>query len=104
MPAPTNTSATTATDLGTLPASVSQNVHDSGTTYEVWFKFTAPADAVVIGAFAFGDLVTYKPTIRPYNGPAGAPTQILSIAAENKPIQFPVSAGTEYFLKVTPNA
>src|SRR5688500_16232274 len=104
MPAPTNTSATTATDLGTLPASVSQNVHDSGTTYEVWHKFTAPAGVTVVGVFGFGDLTTYRPTIRPYNGPAGAPTALLSIGAENKPIQFPVTPGTEYFLKCTPNA
>lgn len=103
MPAPTNTDATTAIDLGTLPASVSQNVHDAGTTYTVWYKFTAPAGSVVIGAFGFGDLVTYRPTIRPHDGPAAAPVQILSIAGQNIPIQFPVTAGTEYFLKFTTN-
>lgn len=104
MAAPTNTAATTATDLGTLPATVTQDVHDAGTTYTVWYKFTAPADSVVIGAWGFGDLVTYKPTLRPYTGPAGAPVQILSISSENKPIQFPVTAGVEYFLEFTTNA
>lgn len=103
MAAPTNTDATTATDLGTLPATITQDVHDAGTTYTVWYKFTAPAGSVVIGAFGFGDLVTYRPTIRPYSGPAASPVQILSIAGQNKAIQFPVTAGSEYFLKLTTN-
>jgi hypothetical protein len=105
MPAPTNTSFTTATSLGTLPASVSQNVHDSGTTYEVFYKFTAPTGKNGVGIFGFGDLSIYRPTVRVYTGPASSPTQYLSLTtSQNKPIQIPVTAGTEYFLKFTPNA
>ena len=103
MPAPTNISFLTATDLGTLPATVTQQVDDAGTTYTVYYKFTAPAESVVIGAFAFGDLAVYRPTISPWNGPAASPTQILSIAGQNVPIQFPVTPGTEYFLKILTN-
>ena len=40
---PTNTTCLTATELGTLPASITQDVHDAGTTYEVFHKLTAPA-------------------------------------------------------------
>jgi hypothetical protein len=101
---PTNTSFLTATELGSLPASTSQNVHDSGTTYEVFHKFTAPAGAVVVGVFARGDLSVYRPTVRVYVGPAASPIQILGIAALNKALQFPVTPGLEYFIKSTPNA
>lgn len=103
MPAPSNTSFATATELGSLPATVNQTVDDAGTTYTVYYKFTAPLNGTVIGAWAFGDLVTYTPTIKPYVGPAGAPTQILSIAGVNVPIQFPVEVGQEYFLEIIPN-
>lgn len=103
MSAPTNVDALSATDLGALPASVSQTVDDAGTTYEVWYKFTAPDGAAVVGAFAFGDLSVYQPTISVYEGPAGSPTTLLDITALNVPIQFPVTPGVEYFLQIVPN-
>src|SRR5688572_6253734 len=103
MPAPTNTAATSAISLGTLPASVSQDVHFSGTTYEVWYTLTAPAGATVIGFFGFGDLSVYRPTTLVYTGPAASPVAYLGLGAQNKPFQFPVTPGTEYFFKVTPN-
>jgi hypothetical protein len=104
MPPPTNTTALTATAVGALPASVTQNVHDAGTTYTVWYRVTAPADVTVLGAWAFGDLVTYQPTLTPYAGPASAPTQIAAIEGLNVPIQVPVTAGQEYFLEIRPNS
>lgn len=105
MPAPTNVSALTATDLGTLPASVSQNVHDSGTTYTVWYSYTAVLNDVVIGLWGFGDLTTYRPTVTVWTGPASAPVAYLPlIASQNKPIQVPVVVGTTYYFKFTTNA
>lgn len=56
MPAPTNVSFATASELGSLPALTSENVHDAGTTYEAFHKFTAPTGAVVVGIFSRGDL------------------------------------------------
>lgn len=103
MPAPTNISFATATDLGTLPATVTQQVDDAGTTYTVYYKFTAPSSAVVIGAWGFGDLATYMPTMTPYDGPASSPTQILGISVLNVPMSFPVVGGQDYFLKIQPN-
>ncbi len=100
MSVPTNTSFGTATDLGSLPASVVQTVDDSGTTYTVYYKFTAPAGVTVVGAWGFGDLTTYQPTIVPYDS---TQTQILSITVANKPIQFTVTAGELYYLEFTPN-
>jgi hypothetical protein len=106
MPSPTNTSATTATDLGALPASVSQNVHDAGTTYTVWYQHTA-ATTGVIGIWGFGDLSVYRPTIDVFTGPASSPVAYLTtspITAQNKPVQLPVTAGTTYYFRFTPNA
>lgn len=104
MPAPSNTSFLTATDLGTLPATVSQQVDDAGTTYTVYFKVTAPSGATVLGAFAFGDLSDYRPLINVYEGPAASPSTVLDITAQNVPVQFPVTPGTEYFLEIVANA
>lgn len=102
MPAPANTSFLTAEDLGTLPADVSLNVHDAGTTYTVYYKFTA-AETGIVGAWAFGDVTTYRPILSPWNGPASAPTLINFMAGQNVPIQFPVTAGNEYLLRVLKN-
>src|SRR5260370_38634536 len=106
---PPNISFATAVDLGVLPANVVLNVHDGGTglNYTVYYKFTAPVGARVIGAWGFsGNLgAGYRPVLRPYLGPAGAPTQILGIGSrENVPVQFPVVAGQEYFLELNKNA
>lgn len=111
MAAPTNQDPATATDLGTLPASVSQNVHDAGVTYTVWYKYTAVTNDVVLGMFAFGDLVGYSPTTQVFEGltaaNAGNPRyyQIGSeIAVVNKPIQFAVTVGQTYYFKFTRNS
>ena len=106
MAPPANTAATTALSLGTLPANVTQtDINDAGVNYTVWYKFTAPAGAKVIGAWAFSGNIGagYRPTLRPYVGPAASPTLILSIGAQNKPIQFPVTPGVEYFLQAVKN-
>jgi len=104
MPAPTNTSALTAIDLGTLPASVSQDVHDAGTTYTVWYKFTASADGVV-GVFGFGSLGGYAPDTAVFVGPAASPVTHLNVGAgDNQPVQFPVASGVIYYLRFRTNA
>lgn len=104
MPAPTNTSAATATDLGSLPASATQDVHDSGTTYTVWYKVTVPSGVTMLGAFGFGDLTTYRPTISVFEGPPEAPESLLGIAAQNRPVQFPVTAAETYYLRFATNS
>ena len=101
MPAPTNISFATATDLGTLPADVIQDVHDAGTTYTVFYKFTAPAGILVVGAFGFGDLTTYRPTVAVFDQ---AQLAYLGIAVQNKPVQFYVTPGQIYYLRFTTNA
>ncbi len=106
MPAPTNTSAATATDLGTLPAAVIQNVHDAGTTYTVWYKFTnAGSAAVMVGLFGFGGTVGsgYQPSTEVFIGPVGAPVST-GVFAQHKPVQFDVPAGETRYIKFTTSA
>ena len=99
MPAPTNISAASATDLGTLPASVSQDTHDSGTTYAVWYRYTAIDDDVVVGVFGYGSASIYTPRVTVYTGPASSPVAYLNIGGTNKPIQVPVTPGETYYFR-----
>lgn len=107
MPVPTNLSAATAQALGSLPATITQQVDDAGTTYTTWYSFVAPANTVVVGAFGYGDATVYTPTTTAWEGPSGAPTQMVAgntiPGGANLAIQFPVMIGSTYFLKVTPN-
>lgn len=106
MPAPTNTSALTAIDIGTtLPYSVVQTVDDAGVTYDVWYSYTAQSGDNEIGLWAFGDLAVYTPTLTIHTGPASAPVPYLSITAPlNVPAQIPVTPGTTYYFKIATNA
>jgi len=105
MAVPTNTDATTATDVGTtLPVTITQQVDDSGTTYTVWYKYTAQSGDVVIGLFPFGDLTTYQPLTHVYTGPDTAPVLYPAsspIIGVNLPIQIPVTAGTTYYIRIS---
>lgn len=105
MPAPTNTSATTAIDIASLPFSTTQDAHDGGITYPLWYKHTAGAGEVVISIFGFGDLVTYRPRVRVYTGPASAPVGYPTtgqINARNKCVQIPVTVGETYYFQFDP--
>lgn len=103
MPAPTNTSALTATDLGTLPASLSQNVHDAGTTHTVWFSFYVAVTGVV-RAKPFGDLAVYRPRVAVYTGPASAPVHTGITGNANGQVQFRVTPAATYYLRVITNS
>jgi hypothetical protein len=107
MAPPANTTFATAVTISSFPFTLTQSdINDAGTNYTVYYRFIAPADAKVIGAWGFSGNIGagYRPTLKPYNGPAGAPTQILSIAGQNLRILFPVVAGNEYFLEFLKNA
>jgi hypothetical protein len=97
MPAPTNTSFATATPLGNLPQTVTQDAYFSGTTYDLYFSIT-PTFTGVISIFGYGgDALVYRPRNGGNLGPAGAPTEI--VAGRNIPILLPVTAGQEYFIE-----
>lgn len=99
MPAPTNISRATALDVGTLPASVAQVVDFAGTTYTVWYKYTAVSGDNMIGWWAFGDLTVYIPTMTLYD----ELTLVIS-GNTNRPMQFAVSEGRTYYMAIAPNS
>ena len=99
---PANTTSAAAVELGPLSNTITKRIDAAGTTATVWYKYTALAGDDVVGIFAFGDLVTYTPTLAIFS-PDDA-TAYLSIAALNKPVQFPVTVGQVYYLRVTSNA
>ena len=98
---PANTTFATATAITSLPYDFTQtDINDAGVNYTVYYKFTAPVGSNVIGAWGFSSAgATYKPILRAYLGPADSPVQVLSLAAQNKPLEFPVVASSEYFLE-----
>ena len=95
MPAPTNTSFGTATEI-TLPVSLSQDAHDSGTTYTLYYKFTAP-ETGVWSIWGFGGTPDegYRPTVSLYDDPLG----FSFVAGTNRPLLVPVTAGVTYYIE-----
>src|SRR6185503_3380343 len=109
MPAPTNTSPASATVISSLPASITQTVDDAGTTYTVWYAYTATADDVELGLFGYGDNTAYFVGTQVYNDVSAAPaTRIINTGLPpdsttgNKAVQFPVTPGTTYYMKFAP--
>lgn len=101
MPAPTNQTPETAIDITSLPYTVTQNVHDAGTTYSVWYKYTAVSGDDVIGVWGFGALAGYIPTTSVYIDVGTTVYKGIANYPE-RPIQFSVTAGeTYYFIFVT---
>lgn len=108
---PTNVSFLTALDLGsTLPINNTQSdINDAGVNFTVFYKFTCPANLVMVWAWATSDQVAgYTPKMTPYDA---AEVEILEessvvppIILGNNPIQFPVTPGAIHYLQVVKNA
>ncbi len=106
MPAPTNTTITTAQDLGaTVPVTITETADNAGTTYDLWFQRTVLAGEVEWSLLAFGDLAVYKPTVTFWTGPTGAPV-LIQTGGINKAIQVCVTpyVGDVLYMKVATNA
>lgn len=108
MPIPSNLTALTAIDLGSPPASATQFVDFAGTTFTVWYRFTALSTDLVQGFFANGlasQISTppfYRPTANLYLGPAAS----LSLIQSGSP-NVPALSGVlpvEYFLEIVTSA
>jgi hypothetical protein len=104
MPPPTNVSAATAVEFGPLPASVTQDVNDAGTTYTVWYRYTAQIGDGVIGFYAYGDASTYQVRTKVWTGSAAAPVAWLgynAVSSLNDALQIPVEAGGIYYFELS---
>lgn len=100
---PSNTSSGTATLISSLPYDFIQtDINDTGVNYTVWYKFVAPTPSRVVGAWGWSGNVSsgYRPTVFCYDSGVNP---ILGISAQNKPIQFPVTAGQTYYLEFRKN-
>jgi len=103
--APTNLLSTTATDLGsTFPITVTQDVSGATATFfTVWYTLTA-LTTEVLGFWGFGDLTFYKPRVTVYKDGTQFSDQLLGgILSTNKPCQFPVVAGSDYYFQIACN-
>jgi hypothetical protein len=99
MPAPSNISFATATEFD-APGDYAQQVDDAGTTYTVFVTFVA-AETGEIGAWGYGGAVGsgYRPWLEAYD----AAEALICTGDLNKPIQFSVTEGERYYLKVVKN-
>src|SRR5262245_57088967 len=100
--APPNTTALTATPIPSSPATITIQVDDLGTTYEVWYSFVPPTSGVR-SIWGYGGGTSYSPSTTLYQGPASAPTEVAGAHAD-VPFQWWLVAGTTYLIQVEPNA
>ncbi|HEX7795851.1 MAG TPA: hypothetical protein VF456_15925, partial [Vicinamibacterales bacterium] len=102
MAAPTNISFATAIDIGTMPTgtyTTTQDVAFGGTTYEVWYKYTAIANDTELSVFGYGGGGSYTAQVTFW---LDASTGYLNNNAIDCPSQIPITAGTTYAFKFTP--
>jgi hypothetical protein len=106
MAAPTNVTAADAIDLGgVLPANATQQVDDAGTTYTVWYKFTAPlAGGNLVGIFGVGDLSVYTPRTVVYSDEGVTKIVEAGLSFTNRPVQVAVTAGGTYWIELVTNS
>jgi hypothetical protein len=97
MPAPTNISFATATDLGsTFPINVTQQIDNAGIYYTVYYKITVAAN-VVLGWWAYGDAAfDYIPRVTIYL--SNQITQLQNFGSMDDMVcVIPLAIGTYYF-------
>lgn len=100
MAAPTNTSFATAIDIGTtLPYTTTQRVDDAGTTYTVWYKYTAQPGDTEISVFGYGGGGSYTARVHFWLTDS---IDYLDNHAIDVPSQIPVVPGTTYAWEFVP--
>lgn len=93
---PTNTTATTAIAIASLPYSTIQDVHDAGVTSTVWYKYTGTAADDFITVFNSG-ASPYAARIRVWmNTGANA---LFTALGDNRSAQFHPIDGTTYWFE-----
>ena len=96
MPAPTNISAATAIVISSLPYANSQQIHDTGVTYPVWYKYTPPANAN-LSLLGFGTDFNANTDVY-LDDAVTLYLDLTGVAADiNRPYSFPVVGGETYY-------
>jgi hypothetical protein len=102
---PSNTTSGTATLITSFPFDFTQtDINAGGVNYTVWYKFVAPENYNMMGASAWSGHVDesgqYEPLIEILDTNLNS---VHGIVARSRPIQFPVTSGQTYYLKITSN-
>jgi hypothetical protein len=111
MPPPPNTTSATAIvipSLEGLPSftytNVQTGIHDAGTTYDVWYKYTPVESDGLIGLLFYGDPTTYKPSTSIYIDNDFTFLYNSFNLTPNRMLQIPTLTGRVYFFKILTNA
>lgn len=97
---PPNLDATSAVMITDFPYDITQDVHELGVTYTVWYGYTATLDGVV-SVFPFGEASGYLPLLNVWTGDPNSPSVYLGIFNyPRKPTYFPVTNGENYFFQI----
>lgn len=95
---PTNLSAATATVISSLPYSATVTE-----TYNLplWYTYTAQAGESYVGAWGFGGLSAYSPTVAVFTGDGSEewPSASFQTVAVNVPVQTPVVEGESFYFQ-----
>lgn len=106
--APPNAHPGSATEFTSLPDDVTQEAHDAGVTYTLWFKYTAVAGDNILSVWGRGpDYVTYTPQTRVYRGIQNVieGNAFIDTGAGNVlPVMVQVTAGETYYFEFVRNA
>lgn len=97
---PTNIDPATAMTVNLDSAFFIDTLSGGSAAAETWYKYTAQASDRWLGSIGFGDLTTFQPTLRIYEGLANANslTAYKNISpASNGAAQFTVTAGNDYY-------
>lgn len=99
---PANTTSPTATDIGTLPYSGSQNAKmaSSDFVFDLWYKYTYEANWNIVNVFGVGqDLVTYSPDGDIFDNSL---VNLVSNGTSPVPMIFKGTATDNYFFSFIP--
>jgi hypothetical protein len=103
VPPPNNTAAT-AIDLGSLPASLTVDASAYTTSDELWYRHNAVVGEFQLGFAYWTSTITAGAVIAGvFAGVLPDPPSLLNITTSWGALQFPVTAGHTYYLKLSVN-
>ena len=100
---PTNISLATATDIGSLPASLSQTVSLDSYVFTTWYKYQSNPANTLISIFPSGGFTSgshYLPSASTYDSLGNLLYDGGTLSVVNQPIYSP---GSVYYIKVFPS-
>ena len=83
---------------------MTQDVHDAGVTYTVWYGPITVSSNTTLRAFPFGAIGGYEPRVDMFTGPASAPVNLGINSNANSQVQWRATPAQTYFLRIRTNA